>query len=264
VRIDRDQQVGLLTCSSDHHAFLLDSSAYWDDVIQDSKPREKRCKCGGRAFEVDLEYELREDGDIRTITVELGCVGCQKRSLAATLEIDYSPTDTLMSRPLEPCEEPWLVPKRTEITALWVPQDLEDLVCHLGESESVRCYYAAFAEQPRLTAPAALVTTIADKPIFQLYFATREIEFPVNLNDCWKRLPVIHVPSPTRMRYETKEALFYYVHWADQFIVDRRIVPQEPELLALADRLGAWLRAHFTSARGKRAFDNHAERERLK
>jgi hypothetical protein len=99
---------------------------------------------------------------------------------------------------------------------------------------------------------------------FDLSTEEREIEFPANLNECWKRLPVIHTSSPTNMIYKTGPALLYYVQWADQFVVDRRIAPQEPELLTLADRLLTWLRTHFISARGKRAFDNRAEYERLK
>lgn len=55
-----------------------------------------------------------------------------------------------------------------------------------------------------------------------------------------------------------------YVQWADQFLVERRIISQERDLLALATRLQQWLRASFTSARGKRTFDNPAEYDRLK
>lgn len=264
MRVDREEQVALLTCSKEHHSFLLDSSDHWDDVVQDGKPREKRCRCGSREYDVELGYELRDDGDVRTVALELHCASCGRQVTATTFEIDYAPTDALLSQPLEPCEEPWLIAKRTEVTGLWVREDLQVLVRYLAESENALCYYAGFKERPSLATLPAINAAVAKQQVFHLYFSKREIEFPANLNDCWKRLPVIHASSPTNMIYKTGPALLYYVRWADQFIVDRRIVPQEPELLTLADRLLTWLRAHFSSARGKRAFDNRAEYERLK
>jgi hypothetical protein len=263
VRVDRDEQVGLLTCAEGHHSFLLDSHDYWDDVIQDHKPREHRCKCGGRDHGVHLDYELRENGAVRTIAVELRCVLCKHAVLAATFEIDYEPTDELISRPLEPCDEPWLTAKRTTVTALWIPKDLEDLLRYLGESELAHCYYAGFEERPRLASAAEICRALGSGPR-DLYFSTSELDFPSGLDGCWKRMPVIHVSTPTTMGYRTGNGSLYYVEWANQLLVARRIVAQEAGLLELADRLEAWLRTRFTSARGKRTFDNHAEYHRLK
>lgn len=65
------------------------------------------------------------------------------------------------------------------------------------------------------------------------------------------------------MVYRTGRGLLYYMAWADELVVNRQIVPQEPELIALASRRKTWLGAHFTSARGKRTFDNPAEYDRL-
>lgn len=263
MRIDRDEQVGLLTCAHEHHSLLLDSRDHWDDVVQDRKPRERRCRCGERAFEVDLTYDLRDDGDVRSVAVELCCVGCRKRTLATTFEIDYSPTAELLSRPLETCEEPWLIPKRCELSALWVPGDRDALVRHLGERESARCYLAGFRQPLRLVTAAELPAAEADGHAVAIYLSTRELAFPDNLRDCWKRLPVIHVSSPTTIHYTTGTGHLYYVQWAKQVLVERRLEPQEAALLALADRLQAWLRTHFTSARYKHAFDNPTEYERL-
>ena len=85
VRIDLDEQIGVLTCAHEHHSLLLDSRDHWHDVVQDCKPRERRCRCGERAFEVDLTYDLRDDGDVRSVAVELCCVGCRGRALIAAL-----------------------------------------------------------------------------------------------------------------------------------------------------------------------------------
>jgi hypothetical protein len=103
VRLRRDEQVGLLTCSREgHHSLLLDSRDYWADVIQTARPRAARCRCGGRAFEVELEYEFREDSrSIRRVDVGLRCVACGDERVGAEFEIDYEPTENLLSEPLE-------------------------------------------------------------------------------------------------------------------------------------------------------------------
>lgn len=262
MRVIRDEQVALLTCPKEHHSFLLDSSEYWDDVVQDGRPHERRCKCGGREFEVSLDYEMRDDGDVRSVSVETICVSCEKRAIATTFDIGLTPTDTLLSRPLEPCDEPWLIPKRTELTGLWVAEDLRDLVRYLGEI--ALCYYAPANDRPALATASTVAAALDPQKLFHLYFSTDVVEVFANPRDCWKRLPVIYITSPFRMIYRTGAADLYYMRWARELIVKRQVVQQQRELLALTDRLMIWLNAHFTSARGEKAFDNNAEYERLK
>lgn len=135
---------------------------------------------------------------------------------------------------------------------------------YLVDEEHALCYFAGFRERPRLMTLTAIDAEVTKEQPFHLYFSTRQIELPENLLDCWKRLPVICIPAPTKMVYRAGPALLYYVTWANQLVVNRQIVPQEPELIALASRRTSWLRTHFTSARGKRTFDNPTEWDRVK
>lgn len=126
VRLEPDEQVGLLTCSAGHHSLLLDGRDYWADVLQEGRPREIKCRCGGVLFRVNLAYDFREDGDVRSVDVLPRCCDCGRGRAAVSFEIDYSPTAELISKPLDPIEQPWLKARRTKlppIGSLPMPHD---------------------------------------------------------------------------------------------------------------------------------------------
>jgi hypothetical protein len=56
-----------------------------------------QCPCGDEAFEVGVAFSLREDGDVRWITVGGLCVACGVLGAYADWKIDYSPTDHLLT-----------------------------------------------------------------------------------------------------------------------------------------------------------------------
>ena len=265
MRLRRDEQVALLTCAGGHHALLLDSRDYWHDVIQSGRPREVRCRCGARVFAVDLEYRFRADeSSVRTVDVWLRCAGCGAQRHGVAFEIDYEPTDTLVSRPLDPCPDPWRKAKQTELTALWVPDDLHALVVHLVEELRAHCYVGGWREPARPCSSSEAIATLRAHTSWTLLFAARPVELPGELRDCWRRLPVIQLETPITIRYQTGKGWLHYVHYANERFVDGELVAQDPELLALATRLRAWLQSRFTSVRGRGTFDNPREHERLK
>ncbi len=53
-------------------AFIGDSEEFWEDT----DPGEPACPCGSELFEVGIAFSLRENGDIRWITVGARCVRC--------------------------------------------------------------------------------------------------------------------------------------------------------------------------------------------
>jgi hypothetical protein len=265
VRLHREVEVGLVTCSGGGHpSLLLDSRDYWQDVLQTARPREARCRCGGRAFEVELTYCFREDGkSIRSIDVGLRCVACGHERIAATFGIDYEPTETLLGKPLDPCPEPWLKAKWTEVSALWLSSDVHEVVTYLGNHERADVYFAGWRERPRRMGARDVTLALADAASFDVFFAVRDVDFPSELRDCWKRLPVIHLPSPIHMSYRTGNGELYFLRWAEEFLIDGQVSRQEAQLIDLGNRLRSWLATRFVSERGKGTFDNRAEYERL-
>lgn len=215
---------------------------------------------------MELDYEFREDGhSIRRVGVGLRCVACGEERAGATFEIDYEPTETLLSKPLDPCPEPWLKAKHTEVSGLWLPGDVLDVVRYLGERERAHCYFAGWRERPRRLAPPDLCEALAaDVQSFDLFFSVHDVEFPGELRNCWKHLPVIHLPSPTHMNYRTGRGTLFFLRWADEVLVDGHVARQQEQLVDLARRLRSWLSMRFTSERGERTFDNSSEYQRLK
>jgi len=140
LRIKRDEQVGLLTCIAGHHSLLLDSRDYWADALQDGRPKLSRCRCGSTTFRVDLQYEFRDTGEVRHIQIEPHCSLCGRGQQPVNLDVKYSPTDDLVSRPIDPIEQPWLQPKRRTITSFWKPADGERFADYVVGSLGARVF----------------------------------------------------------------------------------------------------------------------------
>lgn len=265
VRVDGDQQVGLLTCAREHHSLLLDSRDYWEDVLQDGRPKQVTCRCKGRTFEVELEYTFRatEPPDVHFIEIQVRCVACKAERSAGTIEIDYSPTAELVERPLDPIEKPWLKGKHTVITGYWLEKDIPVVIQQM-EALGALIYVEPWREPIALRSARDAVAVLGDGA-YNLYFAAGPVEFPEQRRDCWKKLPVIHLGSPYRMVSETGEGTLYCLQWATERVVAGRAVAQDAALVALGKRVLAWLPTHFTyTGRCKRCFDNPQEAVRLK
>jgi uncharacterized damage-inducible protein DinB len=146
LRIKEDEQVGLVTCEEGHHSLLLDSGDYWLDVIQDGKPTERKCKCGSKDWHIGLAYDRRDDQSIRGVSVHASCAKCKTARKPTVFEIDYEPTDALVTQPLVPCADPWLKARRVVITGLWTQADLDAVVTYALANV---VYFAAWREVPR-------------------------------------------------------------------------------------------------------------------
>ena len=266
IRLNRNEGVGLAICeAAGHSSLLLDSRDHWFDVVEGEKPREVACRCKARVFAIELEYELRKDsGAVRSVSVELRCAGCGSQRRGMTIEIDYEPTDVLVERPLDPCDDPWLVPRRVEISALWLVDDLCALVRRLGDAEGALCYFAGWREPAVLASPGSICERLPRARSFDLFFAPRPVTLPEALRDAWKSHPVIHVGTPIHMNYSTGAGTLYFVRWAEQTVAAGRLEPQPAELRELATRVRSWLGERFVSERGRLTADNPSEYARLK
>jgi hypothetical protein len=76
-------------------AWLADSEEFWEeaDPIRCTCPT-----CGGEEHEVAVLFYLRDDGEVRWITVGERCVRCGVLSTMAEWKIDHAPTDHLFSQ----------------------------------------------------------------------------------------------------------------------------------------------------------------------
>lgn len=261
VRLDANEQVGLVTCARrGHSALLLDSRDIWGDVIQTGRPKEQKCRCGGKQFAVDLVYTSR-DGDVRSVGVVLRCTRCKAEREAATFEIDYRPTTALVKRPLDPCPEPWLKAKQTTLVGYWTVADATAVVKQL-DALGAMFYVAGLQERPAKRTARDAIRMLSTR-FFDLYFTTRAVTFPESLRDCWKRLPAIHLGSPIHVNLPSGSGTVYYLAWAAETIEDGVVVPQDAAFLALAKQLHAWMPARFAK-RGPRTFHSAAEVARLR
>jgi hypothetical protein len=94
LEVDDEEGCARRTCTScGHAAFIADSAEYWDEA--DGGPAE--CPCGNGPFELGVAFSLREDGDVRWISIGGRCVSCGVLGAYADWKIDYSPTDHLLT-----------------------------------------------------------------------------------------------------------------------------------------------------------------------
>lgn len=70
---------------------MLDSAQYADSA----NPGDAACPCGGEVFDLAVGFALREDGDVRWVSIGLRCRGDDTLGCYADWKIDYSPTDAL-------------------------------------------------------------------------------------------------------------------------------------------------------------------------
>jgi hypothetical protein len=94
LELDDDEGCARRTCTScGRSAFIADGADYWDEA----EPGEAKCPCGQEAFELDVAFALRDDGDVRWITVGPRGIACGVLGAYVDWKIDYSPTDHLLT-----------------------------------------------------------------------------------------------------------------------------------------------------------------------
>ena len=258
IRLNPIEQVGLLTCSVGHHSLLLDSRDYWADVLQEGRPREIHCRCGGALFRVALGYDFRDDGDVYAVNVAPTCCGCGRERTGARFEIDYSPTAELVSKPLDPIPQPWVRAKRCEITAYWQPSDAERFAQYLSGVQSVRIYrdlngieecgIEAVEFYPELN--RALYFTNMSPPALRM-------------RDPQNAEPLLRLGSPFHIASPSGIALLHYINYAEEILKGTEVLHQPSPFMSFAREARAWLNVNYSAMRGKNTADNPTEYERI-
>jgi hypothetical protein len=95
VAVDEDATAAERTCvACGSRAFVADSEDYWSDV----EAGDAACPCGGEDFEAAVAFSLRDDGEVRWVTVGLCCTKDGEPGVYADWKIDYSPSAHLLNQ----------------------------------------------------------------------------------------------------------------------------------------------------------------------
>ena len=210
-------------------------------------------------FRVDLVYDFRDDGDVRSVDVSPACCDCGRERAAASFEIDYSPTAELISKPLDPIEHPWLKAKRREITAYWQPADAERFASYLSEIPEVRIYRCTNGIEECGIEAVEFYPELK----YDLYF-TNALELPLlRVRDPQKAAPLLRLTSPFHIACPSGIALLHYIEYADEILRGAEILRQPQPFLSFAQQAREWLRQNYLSKRGSNTADNASEYKRI-
>jgi hypothetical protein len=287
LRILRDEAVAsarCLNCSADY--LLLDSKDYWFDVIQKGYPRLTRCSCKNESFQLRIDYNIRDDGDVDYIEIHSICTACRKIRRQLDFEVDYSGTDHLLKKPLVPCKNPKVLYDLKNINLLLTVPDILRIVDHLAEH---KCEFLSNLRRGntwmrvRQDAAEAKATIEKSKYLF-IYAMPNQIEVPEDQVDTnkkedafLKRSEVIRIGSkshvcthrfgdnpssicycsdpPTHAGY-TEIGLSFYIDFSNEFVRGEKILSKSEPFRQVTASLLAMLAIEFVSWRGPHCFDN--------
>jgi hypothetical protein len=92
VRVDDEEGFAERTCAGCGLVHLMLDSA---DHMEEADPGDAACPCGGEVFDVAAGFALRNDGEVRWVSIGLRCRNDGVLGCYADWKIDYSPTDQL-------------------------------------------------------------------------------------------------------------------------------------------------------------------------
>lgn len=265
MRIDRAEQVGLVTCKSGHHSLFLDSRDHWADILQGGRPKRSSCRCKCVLFRLELCYEFRENGDVRWIGVTQTCTNCGREASRLEIDIKYSPTDELVSRPLDPVEKPWLQPKRRQITAYWNPEDAKRFAEYLVNSLNANIIQDHLGPNSRIERCRLDEVEFFPELKTVLYFTVIEDAQLPRVRDPEKCAPFIALSGPYHilLSWPDNFGLLHYISYATEVASGAEIVKQPLEFIDFASEASAWLKKTFCTQRGKYTADNLDEYVRI-
>jgi DNA-directed RNA polymerase subunit RPC12/RpoP len=278
LRMLKDEAVATVRCvGCGSHFLVLDSGDYWFDVIQTGYPRITRCSCKSTAFQLQLEYYRRDDGDVELIRVGSRCTACGKTQRRMNVEIDYSPTQRLIQKPLTRCKNPEMMYDLKELSLYARAADIARVADYLAEQG---CSFAGVVRQRddwvlQVLSPDEATELIARKVSYmgfylQVYAMPRRIALTEETistskkeSTFWKRHEVIRIDSPTSIGCGSRTGQLHYIHYSNEFIDGGKVVAKSGRFRKLTDGLIDWLGKKFVTWRGADCFDNEKSHRRL-
>jgi hypothetical protein len=279
IRFFKNDGVGLLTDKDDKSYLILDSIDYWYDLIQEEYPPKKKCSCKNDWFNIQFEYNYRFDTDeIKEIKIHTHCTNCKKNANFTSIDIDYSPTDTLISNPITYCETPRIKYKFTELTSYWSGENLTDFLrfVFFDLKLYVYCWFFKHPEGKRyfekVSFEKAIQIITVNHRYLNFYFALDEIDTSLYhkfeddngiyvKNGIWRRDEIIQLTSPYHI---FGVGLLYYLNFCNQFLNKGNVQDKSDSFEQITTQLRNWLKGKFISKRGKNCFDGYEAYERFK
>jgi len=266
LRLIKDEGIGLATSRTGRNYLLLDSADYWYDAIQDSYPRVKKCSCKNEWFTLRFDYYYREQyDDIAHVAVQSTCSACGKTSTALSVDINYSPTDSLVANPLTLCKTPKIKYQYKMLSGYWTEDELLHIVRHCHDAGLViyRWYWDKSVEKRTFDRISVEELAKIGDHFFCLYLANHALniadltwaddEKGIYLKEnLWRRNELIEV-NRSHM-FAIGDA--YLVQYATQFIDPEGITQNKSEQFCQkTQQLERYLSANFIGKRGKHCFD---------
>lgn len=271
-------------CGSDY--LLLDSGDYWFDVIQKGYPRCSRCSCKNTVFELQINYNYRNDGEIDYIEVWTTCSSCNKTKRQMSVEIDYGGTEHLFDQPLVFCKNPKILYDLKDLSFFANESDLARIVEHLHSIERCRfvcCVRAKDRWEVKEMAGSAVQellgeqrrTGLGTSPYFYIYAMPKKLKVPRGDLDLkaedvfWKRHELIRVRSPSYVDGGNGawssmssspipgcDILSFHINFSTEFVKKDEPSSKSKAFAELCARFLKWLQQEFVSWRGPQSFDN--------
>jgi hypothetical protein len=167
--------------------------------------------------------------------------------------------------PLDPIDDPWLQPKRRQITAFWKPTDAERFASYLTQSLNAR----VFSENIPYKFTEVTLAEIEFYPELKhdLLFTNLDgIEAPEG-REPEKSAPLLRLQGPFHMCYSFPKdpnfgeniRLLHYIRYSHEVLRESRLEQQPRQFLEFAREVCDWLAKNFVSLRGKNTADNADE-----
>ena len=278
VRLIAHQGVGLLSARNGKSYLVLDSIEYWFDLIQNAYPPKKKCKCKQEWFTVRFDYIPRAGTeDFKEVKIICTCAGCNKTARPVSIEIDYSPTDELLTRPITYCEQPNLKYKFSELLCYWQAQNLTTFLDYMFHTLRVNVY-CLFWQRPefirrfeKVTFEKAIQIITINHQHFGFYFSAHEIDTEAMVAardekgvylkaDIWRRHEIIHLSSPMAV---AGYGLLYEIQYCNQYLDKGVVKDKSRSFEELTHTMKRWLGETFVTKGGKNQFDGKEAYDKL-
>jgi hypothetical protein len=284
----RDEAVAAtrcIKCSADY--LLLDSKDYWFDAIQRGYPRASRCSCKNKSFRLRIDYDFRDNGDVRYVEVHSICCACGKARRQLDLEVGYCGTAHLFNAPLVPCKNPKILYDLKRLSLLITLSDIHSIVDYLADKAKcgfVCCVRRRDCWLNTQQDASGLNATIEKEKYLFAYAMPKQIdvlEDQVNTNEketaFWKRSEIIRIGSkrhvcslalrenlsticycsdlPTHPGY-TEIGLAFEVDFSNEYVHGERTASKSEAFRNATASFVALLKEEFVCWRGPQCFDN--------
>jgi hypothetical protein len=274
----KDDDVATVRCAKcNRHYLLLDSGDYWFDVIQAGYPKLTTCTCKGTLFRIELDYRLRDDGDVERVTVSTRCVACRKSQRRMGIDVDYSPTRRLLQKPLVPCKNPDIRYDLVELSLYAKAADIARIAQWLAEHG---CSFAgSIRERDDFVVKQFSIDEVTERitrkvsylPHYLQFYAMpkrrviRAAEISTARKEAafWKRNELIRISSPGAIVWGSRTGQHYDIQFSGEFIRGQSVVAKSSRFRKLTAALLQWLSTQFVSWRGSDCFDNEQIHRRL-